>query len=111
MKNTIDQTMHDAENHRVSLEQQIDKIKHQQTELNNLYERELKNLNDIHQFVINICENSHLIISDYEQYVKQLNLIKQDQKNNSFIQSFIIQIDQILQQEKHIDGRNREEII
>lgn len=94
MKNDIDQIIHDAENHRVSLEQQIYKIKQQQIELNDLYERELKNLNDIHQFVTNICENSDLVISDYTQYAQQLQSIKQNQENNSFI----IQINQILQQ-------------
>jgi 7-keto-8-aminopelargonate synthetase-like enzyme len=100
----MEQTKHDAENHRVSLEQQIYKIKQQQTELNDLYERELKNLNDIHQLITNICENNYLVISNYERYAQQLQSIKQDQENNSFIQSFTLQIDQILQQQNHIDG-------
>jgi 7-keto-8-aminopelargonate synthetase-like enzyme len=100
----MEQTKHDAENHRVSLEQQIYKIKQQQIELNDLYERELKNLNDMHQLITNICENNYLVISNYERYAQQLQSIKQDQENNSFIQSFILQIDQILQQQNHIDG-------
>jgi 7-keto-8-aminopelargonate synthetase-like enzyme len=100
----MEQTKHDADNHRVSLEQQIYKIKQQQIELNDLYERELKNLNDMHQLITNICENNYLVISNYERYAQQLQSIKQDQENNSFIQSFILQIDQILQQQNHIDG-------
>jgi len=100
----MEQTKHDAENHRVSLEQQIYKIKQQQIELNDLYERELKNLNDMHQLITDICENNYLVISNYERYAQQLQSIKQDQENNSFIQSFILQIDQILQQQNHIDG-------
>ncbi len=61
-------------------------------------------MNDIHQLITDICENNYLVISNYERYAQQLQSIKQDQDNNSFIQSFILQIDQILQQQNHIDG-------
>jgi hypothetical protein len=104
MKNDIHRTINDAENHRVLLEQQINKIKQQQTSLNDLYEREIKNLNNIHEFLTNICENNYLLISEYERYIKQFELIKQNQANNSFIQAFILQIDQILQQQNQFLG-------
>ncbi len=104
MKNDIHRTINDAENHRVLLEQQINKIKQQQTSLNDLYEREIKNLNNIHEFLTNICENNYLLISEYERYIKQFELIKENQANNSFIQAFILQIDQILQQQNQFLG-------
>lgn len=101
MKDDIDQTINEAKNHRVLFEQQINRIKQQRTTLNDLYEREIKNLNDKHEFVTHICENSYVLISEYEQYIKQFQLIKQDQVNNQFIQELILQIDEILQQQQN----------
>jgi len=101
MKDDIDQTINEAKNHRVLFEQQINRIKQQRTTLNDLYEREIKNLNDKHEFVTHICENSYVLISEYEQYIKQFQLIKQDQVNNRFIQELTLQIDEILQQQQN----------
>jgi hypothetical protein len=96
MKDDIHQIINEAESHRILFEQQINKIKQQQTVLNDIYEREIKNLNDKNEFLTHICENSYVLISEYEQYVKQFELIKQEQINNQFI----FDIDEILQQQK-----------
>jgi len=101
MKDDIDQTINEAKNHRILFEKQINRIKQQRTILNDLYEREIKNLNDKYEFVTHICENSYVLISEYEQYIKQFQLIKQDQVNNQFIQELILQIDEILQQQQN----------
>lgn len=98
LKNDIDQTIREAETHRLSLEEQIERLKQQQITLNDFYERETKNLNHIHQVVKNICDNNFLLVSDYERYMKQWQLIKQDQTKNSSLQSFIVQIDRVLQE-------------
>jgi len=103
MKNDIHRTINEADNYRVLLEQKINKIKQQQIILNDLYEREINNLNDRHQFLTNICKNSYRFISEYEKYVKQFQLIKDEQANNPFI----LQIDQILQQQNQIIGINK----
>lgn len=111
MKIDIHRTVNETETYRSLLEQQINKIKQQQTTLNDLYEREIKNLNNIHEFLTNICENNYLLISEYEQYLKEFELIKQNQGNNSFIQAFILQIDQILQQQNQVIGIDKNKII
>ena len=103
MKTDIHQMINEAENHRILIEQQINKMKQQQILLNDLYEHEIKNLNDIHEFLINICQNTSLCLSEYEQSIKQFQLIKQNYLHNSFI----IQIDQILQQQNQIIGINK----
>lgn len=100
MKNDIHQTITEAENYRSLIEQQIHKIKQQQITLNNFYENEIKNLNHIQEFLRNICENNSLFISDYEQYMKQYQFIKENQLNNSFLKFFTEQIDQIIQQQQ-----------
>jgi len=96
MKDDIHKIINEAENHRILFEKQINKIKQQQTVLNDIYEREIKNLNDKNEFLTHICENSYVLISEYEQYVKQFELIKQEQINNRFI----LDIDEILQQQQ-----------
>jgi hypothetical protein len=103
MKNDIHRTINEADNYRELLEQKINKIKQQKIILNDLYEREINNLNDRHQFLTNICKNSYRFISEYEKYVKQFQLIKDEQANNLFI----LQIDQILQQQNQIIGINK----
>jgi hypothetical protein len=93
MKNDINQMSNEADNQRIVLEQQIDQIKQQQVRLNNFYEDKINYLNNMHEFVRNICDNkfdnNH---SEYEKTLKQFQLVKQEQNKYSFIQ----QIDQIL---------------
>ena len=88
MKKDLNEMLNEADNHRILVEEQIDKIKQQQILLNNFYENKLKDLNHIHEFVRNINSN-HL---EYEKTFKQFQLIKEQQNNYSFIQ----QIDQII---------------
>ena len=103
--------MHEAENHRISLEEQIERLKQQHNALNDFYTREITNLNHIHQLVKNLCGNNYLLISDYDRYAKQWQLIKQNQMNHSYLQPFMFQIDQILQQQDSLNGMNDREDI
>lgn len=113
LKQDIDQTIHDAESHRVTLEEQIERLKQQQMTLNDFYERHLRNLHHTHQLVKNLCENNYLFVSDYERYSKQWQLIKHDRTNNTSLQTFITQIDQILQQQQQrsLDGTDQSDEI
>lgn len=104
LKNDFHQTIHDAGNHRSLLEEQIERLKQQHNALNKIYEREITNLNQMHQLVKNICGNNYLLISDYDRYAKQWQSIKQNQMNNSFLQPFMFQIDQLLQQQDSLNG-------
>lgn len=88
MKKDFNKMLNEADNHRIFVEEQINKIKQQQILLNNFYENKLKDLNHIHEFVRNINHN----YLEYEKTFKQFQLIKEQQNNYSFIQ----QIDQII---------------
>jgi len=105
MKNEIPRMINEADNQRILLEQQINKIKQQQMRLNQFYERKIEHLNDMHKFVINISENKcfYSWMFEYKNNVKQFDIIKQEQKKNSLIN----QIDQILQQQNQIIGINK----
>jgi hypothetical protein len=102
--------INEADNQRILLEQQINKIKQQQMKLNQFYEREIEHLNDMHQFVINISENKlnnnsfYSWMFEYKNNVKQFDIIKQEEKKKSLI----TQIDQILQQENQVMDSSKE---
>jgi hypothetical protein len=112
MKNDITQMITKADQQRSVLEQQIDKIKQQQIALNQFYDRELKQLNEMHELVVNICanrldnQNFHSLMRDHGKHMKQFETIKLEEASNSIIS----QIDQILQQQNQaIDKKNEEE--
>ncbi|UJR23257.1 hypothetical protein I4U23_026277 [Adineta vaga] len=105
MKHDITQMIIEADHQRVSIQQQIDNIKQQQMILNNFYEREMKHLNEMHDSLVNICENKldnqnfHTLMHDYEKNTKQLARIKKEDEEKN---SLPIQIDQILKQQNEM---------
>jgi hypothetical protein len=107
MKNEIPRMINEADNQRILLEQQINKIKQQQMRLNQFYERKIEHLNDMHKFVINISENKcfYSWMFEYKNNLKQFDIIKQEQKKKN---SLITEIDQILQQENQVMNSSKE---
>jgi hypothetical protein len=115
MKTDVNRMIDEAEKERLLLEQQIDKMKYQQEMINNFYKREIKHLNDMQTFVIDICENKpnnsdrYLLKSEYEKSINEFESFKQEQEKNSSMRLCIIQIEQILQQQN--DRSKKKKII
>ncbi|CAF1616783.1 unnamed protein product [Adineta ricciae] len=102
MKHDITQMITKADNERVLLEQRIHDIKQQQIVLNKFYEQEMKRLDEMHGFLVNISENKidshnfYSLMNNYEKNIKQFTAINHEDKTKS---SFLNQIDQFLKQQ------------
>ena len=102
MKHDITQMITKADHERVLLERRIHDIKQQQIILNKFYEQEMKRLDEMHGFLVNISENKvdnhnfYALMNNYEKNIKQFTTINPEDKAKS---SFLNQIDQFLKQQ------------